>query len=88
MFVIKHRKFFYIFTLTLLAASLASVLFFGLKLGLDFTGGSLLEVEYLNKRPEIPGLEERFLLLGYSGASCCLVREGILFYLLPRPHGL
>jgi len=69
MFVIKHRKFFYIFTLTLLAASLASVLFFGLKLGLDFTGGSLLEVEYLNKRPEIPGLEERFLLLGYSGAK-------------------
>src|SRR3990167_8625548 len=69
MFVIKHRKFFYIFTLTLLAASLASVLFFGLKLGLDFTGGSLLEVEYLNKRPDIPELEERFLLLGYSGAK-------------------
>lgn len=66
MFVIKHRVFFYILTLALLAASFISIFIFGLKPGIDFTGGSILEIEYASQRPDLKALEERFSLLGYA----------------------
>ncbi len=47
--IIKYRKFYFIFSGLLFAISLASFIFWGLKLGIDFTGGSLLEVEFRNQ---------------------------------------
>ena len=49
MFIIKHRKIWYAFSLLIVIASLFSILKFGLKQGIDFTGGALLEVEYAAK---------------------------------------
>ena len=43
---VKHSKIYYIFSAVLLAVSLFSLLFFGLKWGIDFTGGSIIEVEF------------------------------------------
>lgn len=40
-------------------ASLFSILYFGLKLGIDFTGGSLLEIEYNISRPDVAVLQEQ-----------------------------
>ncbi len=52
MFVVQYRKLFYIFSGLVIAASLAALAFWGLKPGIDFTGGSLLEVSYPDGRPE------------------------------------
>jgi len=48
---IKHRKIYFIFSGIIIIASLASLFIFGLKPGIDFTGGSILEIEYKDIRP-------------------------------------
>jgi len=49
----KYRKIFYIISIILVAAALASIAVFGLNLGIEFTGGSLLEVKYQNQAPTL-----------------------------------
>jgi preprotein translocase subunit SecF len=50
--IIKHKKIFVIISIILVILSLGSIGYFGLKLGIDFKGGSLTEVEYKGVRPE------------------------------------
>ncbi len=52
MFVVKYRKLFYILSVLLVVGSLASVYIWGLKPGIDFKGGSIVEIEYSAARPE------------------------------------
>jgi len=52
MFIIKNRKIFYIFSFVLIATSLISLLVWGLQLGIDFKGGSVIEVRYTESRPD------------------------------------
>lgn len=49
--VIQNRRIFYIISGVLVVLSLVSLLLWGLRLGIDFTGGSLLEVEFRDGRP-------------------------------------
>lgn len=56
--IIKHRKIWYAVSSFFVALSIFSVFYFGLNIGIDFTGGSLLEVEYENQRPEIAKIQE------------------------------
>lgn len=58
MFIVTHRKFFYIFSGLLLLASVVALSVWGLKPGIDFKGGSLFEVTYPDGRPEKAVLEE------------------------------
>ncbi len=46
MFIVKNRKIFYAFSILLTVLSLASVMKWGLNFGIDFTGGSVIEVMY------------------------------------------
>lgn len=46
--IIANRKIFYMFSGALFAASIVSFLVFGMKQGIDFTGGSLLEIEIVS----------------------------------------
>ena len=55
---IKHRKIFYIISAVLVALSVASIFTFGLKLGIDFTGGSSLEVIYKEAPPSSEEIKE------------------------------
>lgn len=48
---IKFRTIYFIFTGILIVASLFFIFKFGLKPGIDFTGGSILEIEYQTDRP-------------------------------------
>lgn len=48
---ISHRKIFYCISAILVVASIISLFTWGLKLGIDFTGGSLLEVNFKEARP-------------------------------------
>lgn len=52
MFIIKYKKIFVTISAVLVSLSIASIIFFGLNFGIDFKGGSLLEVEYTEIRPE------------------------------------
>jgi len=54
MFVIKYRKLFYTISTILTVASFASLIFWGLKLGIDFKGGALIDIAYESgTRPEV-----------------------------------
>lgn len=52
MFVVKYRKVFYIISLALVIASFASMYVWGFHPGIDFKGGSIIEIEYAQNRPE------------------------------------
>lgn len=51
MFVIKYRKIFFTITILLTAFSIFALFYYGLNFGIDFKGGSILEVSYANSRP-------------------------------------
>lgn len=55
----KYRKIYFIFSGILILASVLALLIFGLKLGIDFTGGSILEIEYQEERPSNQQIREK-----------------------------
>src|SRR3990167_6640848 len=59
MFIITHRRFFFWLTGLILAAAIGAIIFFGLPLGIDFTGGSLMQVSYQNNRPTLADIEKQ-----------------------------
>ena len=52
MFIIKNRVIFYIFSAILILTSLTSLGVWGLQVGIDFKGGSLIEVSYTDSKPD------------------------------------
>ncbi len=48
MFIINHKKIFFIFSGLLMVASLFFIIVFGFNFGIDFMGGSILEVAYVD----------------------------------------
>lgn len=48
---LKYSKLYFIFSGILILLSIAGLLLWGLKWGIDFTGGSLLEIEFTESRP-------------------------------------
>ena len=59
MFIINHRGFFFWLTGLILAAALGAVLVWGLPLGIDFTGGSLIQISYDKARPELSDIQTK-----------------------------
>jgi len=57
MFIINHRKIFIGISGLLVALAIFSMSYFGLNFGIDFIGGSLLEVQYENERPSSADLQ-------------------------------
>lgn len=58
MFIIRNRKLFIGISATLVLASIVILSVFGLKLGIEFKGGTLAEVLYPESRPEQVRVEE------------------------------
>lgn len=52
MFVINNRKIFYSISIFLVVASIVALFVWGLKPGIDFTGGTLIDITYDNGRPD------------------------------------
>lgn len=67
MFVIKYKKLFIGISIALVAVSIACIAIFGLRLGIDFTGGSALELKYTTQRPEVSIVQERITNAGFGG---------------------
>ncbi len=67
MFIIKYKKIFISISITLVLLSIVSLLTFGLKVGIDFRGGALVEVTYKDARPAQADLNSSLeaLNLGY-----------------------
>jgi preprotein translocase subunit SecF len=47
----KYRTIYFIFSAILIAGSITAIVMYGLKPGIDFTGGSILEISYQTDRP-------------------------------------
>lgn len=59
MYIIRHRSLFFWITGLFLAAAIGAILFWGLPLGIDFTGGSLIQVSYPQGRPALADIEKQ-----------------------------
>lgn len=66
MFIISHKKFFFTLSGILVAGAIAAVAIFGLNFGIDFTGGSLMEIRYTQERPAVEALEESAEEAGFT----------------------
>ncbi len=69
MYIVEHRKLFFFITGAITLAALVSVAVFGLKLGLDFTGGTLVQATYPSGRPSPVALTESLDAAGFKGYS-------------------
>ncbi|MDD5625752.1 MAG: protein translocase subunit SecF [Patescibacteria group bacterium] len=49
--IVGHRKIFFTFSIVVCGLSLLAVIFWGLKPGIDFTGGTLMQINYSKTRP-------------------------------------
>lgn len=58
MFIIKFRKIFVLVSVILIGISLTLIIFLGLKVGIDFKGGALLEVSYTETKPAQSEIEK------------------------------
>ena len=54
----KIQRILFILSFASMGASAFAISFFGLNLGIDFTGGSLLEVEYIQARPSVQDIQK------------------------------
>ncbi|HMP67663.1 MAG TPA: protein translocase subunit SecF [Candidatus Paceibacterota bacterium] len=59
MFVIIYRKIFYTISIVLITLSITSVAVWGINFGIDFTGGSILEINFVEDRIEKSELTEK-----------------------------
>ncbi|MBU0732236.1 protein translocase subunit SecF [Patescibacteria group bacterium] len=57
--IIKTRKIWFSISMALIAVTLVAAIMYGFNLGIDFTGGSLLYVEYPDGRPSVEEVEEQ-----------------------------
>ncbi len=70
MFIVNHRKVFYTFSGLLVLASFVALFLWGLKPGIDFTGGSLLEVTYTSSTsPAVADITKVVTAIGTTDVS-------------------
>ncbi|MCA9376012.1 MAG: protein translocase subunit SecF [Candidatus Doudnabacteria bacterium] len=65
--VIQQRKIWFIFSSVLVGASIVVVAIFGLKPGIDFTGGALTELGFEAGRPSLEEMQSAMEDLGFEG---------------------
>ncbi len=85
MYIIRHRALFFWITGIILTAAIGSILALGLPLGIDFSGGSLMQVEYQNGVPPIATIEKQVSMIPLgavsvraSGANAVSIRTRIM----------
>ena len=76
---VKYKKFYFLFSGALIAASFVCLFLFGLNLGIDFTGGSILELEYKDQPPAVGEVRQTlsdygFVYVQRSGQNGIIIR--------------
>ncbi len=81
----RFQNYFFVIPAVFSILAIVALFVWGLKPGIDLAGGSLLEVEYPNGRPEISLIEEKVKSLGYgeirvqpSGEKDLMFRQKVL----------
>jgi len=83
MFIVAHRNFFIGLSVFFTALALAAISIWGLRFGIDFTGGSLLEVEYAGEtRLGINEVKEALASAGEFGADAIVQPTGEMGYII------
>lgn len=72
--IVVNRKIWFILSGAMVLGSILLVAILGLRLGIDFTGGSLLEVEFQN-RPTVSDIRNAFTSIGYADVAIQLTGE-------------
>lgn len=85
MWIIKNRKAFYIFSGIYVVLALVALFAWGLKFGIDFTGGSLLEIQYVNAAPSVPDVTAALAATGISSQDASVRPTGTNGYLIRTP---
>ncbi len=67
MFIVKQKIIFFIISIVLVSLSVFAMFRFGFNFGIDFTGGSILEIKYLETRPELSVIKDDLSQVGISG---------------------
>ncbi len=67
--IIQRRNIFFFLSGAVLAASIAATALWGLRLGIDFTGGSLLEVRFQDSKVQTEKIQQDLLAEGFNVAS-------------------
>lgn len=67
MFIVKYRNIFFGLTAIVVLVSLASVAVYGIRPGIEFTGGALVQVTYPDGRPTAGAMESSLEGAGFSG---------------------
>jgi preprotein translocase subunit SecF len=80
MFIIKNKKIFISISAILVLFSIVLLFVFPLKIGIDFTGGSLTEVLYQNSRPAQSDLNNAFKAINFG--SVLIEPTGNLGYII------
>ncbi len=66
MFIVKHRKIFYAFSLVLIIASIVAISVWGFSFGIDFKGGSSAEFQYAGERPAVESVKTQIDALNFE----------------------
>jgi preprotein translocase subunit SecF len=66
--IIKYRKIWFTLSGILVVVSIAALVMYPLRLGIDFTGGSLMELKFSDERPSAADMRDAMGEQGYSEA--------------------
>jgi len=75
MYIIQHRRLFFWITGVMLAAALGAIFAWGLPLGIDFTGGSMMQVSYVGEVPPLSTIEKQVAAVPLGALSVRAVGE-------------
>ncbi len=64
-----YKHIFFAISGVLVVAALGAILFFGLRFGIDFTGGAIIEATYTDARPSVEEVESELAQIGFEGSS-------------------
>ena len=69
MYIIRHRALFFWITGIILVAAVGAITLYGLPLGIDFTGGTLMQVNYPNGRPALSTIQSELAPIPLGAVS-------------------
>ena len=81
MFIVKYKKIFYSISAVLVLGSVFSILFWVLRPGIDFSGGSLLNVSFSEDRPSTEEVKQVLNNLNFKDVSVRSSSEGFILRL-------
>jgi preprotein translocase subunit SecF len=69
MFIVKHRTIFFTLSGLIVLGSILAMFMYGFNYGIDFKGGSILEVQYATARPDMQTVQTEVASAGVTNAT-------------------